>query len=186
MNTTVSGAGADVANAIESAAEAPTERFLTADGDVLTADMAGMDSALFDTFFINGVQIKCAAGEWCTAHPGASLDDSFHRCMSCGLKIHSALLCGRLFGEWLEDNQDGSFNPTMLPCHGHRKYDAFVQGSSSMLDMCHRGRKNIERKMSSGISNVKTEEGVDSARESSPIDFYILTLKITLTMGVRE
>jgi hypothetical protein len=37
--------------------------------------------------------------------------------------------------------------------------------------MCHRCCKNIERKMSSGISNIETEEGVDSARESSPIDF---------------
>ncbi len=72
--------------------------------------MAGMDSALFDTFIVNDVQTKCAAGDWCLAHSGASLDDSFHRCMSCGLKIHSALLCGCHFKEWIEDiNNNGLF-----------------------------------------------------------------------------
>lgn len=88
----------------------PGGRFLTADGVVLTATMASMDSALFDTFIVNGVQTKCAMGDWCGVHSGASLDDSFHCCMSCGLKIHSALLCGRHFREWIEDNNgDGSF-----------------------------------------------------------------------------
>jgi hypothetical protein len=36
----------------------------------------------------------CAAGEACRAHDGATIANSGHRCLECGQKIHSALLCG--------------------------------------------------------------------------------------------
>ena len=36
----------------------------------------------------------CAAGKACRAHHGANIADSSHRCLQCGQKIHSALLCG--------------------------------------------------------------------------------------------
>ena len=40
-------------------------------------------------------QCTCAARTRCLAHEGASLDMSTHHCVGCGLKIHSAALCGQ-------------------------------------------------------------------------------------------
>jgi len=39
-------------------------------------------------------QTTCTARTHCKAHKGASLDMSTHHCVGCGLKIHSAALCG--------------------------------------------------------------------------------------------
>ncbi len=133
--------------------------------------MAGMDSALFDTFIDNGVQTKCAAGDWCRAHFGAS--DSFHPCMSCGLKIHSDLLCGCHFKEWIEDiNEDGLFQQIMLPPCRQGKYTEFIQGFASSLDICHCCCRNVEQKMSTrgNSPEVNYESDSDDATDDPARD----------------
>ncbi len=55
---------------------------------------SGLDPAIFDTYFTVGV---CAAGNACLqTMKGASIVASPHQCMTCGLHIHCALLCGEI------------------------------------------------------------------------------------------
>ncbi len=51
-------------------------------------------------------QSRCAAGDACKALPGANLEGSSHHCKACGLKIHSALLCGMNIDEVIEKHPD--------------------------------------------------------------------------------
>lgn len=44
-------------------------------------------------------QTKCAAGDACKAHSEADLAASFHHCVGCCLKVHSAVLCGETLAE---------------------------------------------------------------------------------------
>jgi len=51
-------------------------------------------------------QSRCAAGDACKAPPGANLEGSSHHCKACGLKIHSALLCGMNIDEVIQKHPD--------------------------------------------------------------------------------
>jgi hypothetical protein len=47
---------------------------------------------------------QCAAGTACMAPESADLAISTHRCWGCGLRVHSAILCGKNLEELILDN----------------------------------------------------------------------------------
>jgi hypothetical protein len=44
---------------------------------------------------------ECATGMMCTAPPGAKLSESPHHCLNCRRKIHTAIWCGKNWGEYV-------------------------------------------------------------------------------------
>ena len=47
---------------------------------------------------------ECAAGMMCTAPPGAKLSESPHHCLDCRRKIHTAIWCGKNWGEYVDSS----------------------------------------------------------------------------------
>ncbi len=72
------------------------------DGRVLMAALVGMEDDSFGSMFLNGIQVCCASGSSFNVHPNvAPVEESFHCCMNCALKLHLCITCsGCHFGLW--------------------------------------------------------------------------------------
>ena len=110
--------------------------------------LSGLDATSYYEFFDHGIQTICAAGDKCMANACADIKASTHNCMGCSLYIHSALMCGKLFDEWWQENNTKGFLPSMLPPYGQGKYKDYADRlGETGLYICHCCIDKINAKM---------------------------------------
>ena len=93
---------------------------------------SGLDPAVYDSHFTDGVQTKCAAGEYCLQPRDVPVANLFHRCMVCTLRMHSYVTCGDTYESFKSDHGIPSLPPYgqyMVARYADREEELHICGS---------------------------------------------------------
>lgn len=111
----------------------------------------GRDPVSYASHFTDGIQTKCAAGKDCKQAVDAPVANSFHRCISCDLRMHSWVTCGDLWDGFLA-RIGSAFKVPYLPPHGQDKLAEYAGRDTEQLQICACCMKHLLAKISSPSS----------------------------------